>query len=285
MPRRYFDTHLGQLHVRMEGNGQPLLLLGSAGRSATVFNRLFPLLSGEFQLIAPDLFGTGNSDVLPPGANMLSIARSMEELLQTCGAERASVYGFHTGNKIGTALAANWPARVDKLVLAGQSHSLIPSNEERNRVIGGRTKEYFAERQGDPVAKGLRDWANMQRRVTDLWWPDALLADSPQRLHALGQARTQVLDELLCFDSTSALYGINFAYDLASDLARIQAPTLVLEIATPDENRKLGPQGPKVCALVAGSSLHTMQADGFRLTLEDRAEELAAILRGFLAAG
>ncbi len=282
MPRRYIDTSLGQLHARIEGQGPPLLLLGSAGRSASVFRRLGPLLSRQFRLIAPDLFGTGNSDPLPPGATIRSIAGAMVELLQACGAQSANVYGFHTGNKIAAALAANWPERIADLVLAGQSHSLIPSNEERNRVIGGRTKEYFDEQGIDATTRALRDWAILQRRIGALWWPEGLLQESPRRTALLSQVRAEVLDELQCFESTPALYRINFAYDLAADLPRIRARTLVLEIATPDESRHLGAQGPKVCALVPGSTLRTLQADGFRLTLEGQAEELAAVLLEFL---
>jgi pimeloyl-ACP methyl ester carboxylesterase len=282
MPRRYIDTSLGQLHARIEGQGPPLLLLGSAGRSASVFRRLLPLLSTKFRVIAPDLFGTGNSDPLPPAATIPSIAGAMDELLRACDAESASIYGFHTGNKIATALAANWPARVVNLVLAGQSHSLIPSNEERNSVIGGRTKEYFDAPDGDAQARAVRDWATLQRRVAALWWPDGLLQDSPQRAELLSQVRAEVLDELQCFESTPALYRINFAYDLASDLPRIRARTLVLEIATPDESRHLGAQGPRVCALIPGATLRTLHADGFRLTLEGQAQELAAVLTEFL---
>lgn len=282
MPRRYIDTSLGQLHARIEGEGSPFLLLGSAGRSSSVFRRLVPLLLQKFRIIAPDLFGTGNSDPLPAGATIRSIAGAMDELLQACGAERTSVYGFHTGNKIAAALAAHWPQRVADLVLAGQSHSLIPSNEERNRVIGGRTKEYFDEPDGGAQTRAVRDWATLQRRVAALWWPDGLLEDSPRRAEVLRQVRAEVLDELQCFESTQALYRINFAYDLASDLPRIRARTLVLEIATPDESRHLGAQGPKVCALIPGAVLRTMHAYGFRLTLESQAEELAAVLREFL---
>jgi pimeloyl-ACP methyl ester carboxylesterase len=207
----------------------------------------------------------------------------MEQVLESCGARQAHVYGYHTGNKIGTALAANWPERVASLVLAGQNHSLIPSNEERNLVIGGRTKEYFAPPAGDATARAVRTWATLQKRVAALWWPEAALTPSSAQAEALAQTRAEVLDELTSFEGTPALYRANFAYDLEADLKKIRARTLVLEIATPDETRHLGPQGQKVCALVPGSKLATIQADGFRLTLEDKAEELAAVLGEFFS--
>ena len=125
MPRHYVNTALGQMHVRTQGSGPPLLLLGSAGRSARMFDHLIPLLSERFQLIAPDMFGHGNSDPLPASVDIRAIAGCMAELLDAFSIQRANVYGFHSGNKIGAALAANWPDRIDKLILAGQSHSII----------------------------------------------------------------------------------------------------------------------------------------------------------------
>ena len=92
-----------------------------------------------------------------------------------------------------------------------------------------------------------------------------------------------MLDEIQCSDGTAALYEINFAYDLDSDLRRIAMPTLVLEITTPTETRELGRQGDEVCALIPGAISKVMHADGFRLTLEDKAEELSKILREFFA--
>jgi pimeloyl-ACP methyl ester carboxylesterase len=279
MSRHYVHTALGQAHVRIEGQGPVVLLLGSAGRSASVFRRLIPLLADRFTLVAPDLFGTGSSDPLPEDADIRAIAHAMSQVATAFGGQKAHVYGYHTGNKVATAMAANWPERVESLVLAGQNHSLIPSNEERNRVIGGRTKEYFAAPVKDEAERGLRDWETLHQRVEKLWRPAA----APDRLEALAQARAEVLDELTSFASTAALYRINFAYDLESDLRRVRARTLVLEIATPDEIEHLGPQGAKVCALIPGAQLKTIQADGFRLTLEDKAEELAVILGEFFA--
>ena len=285
MPRRYVDTSLGQVHLRVEGRGPALLLLGSAGRSLRVFDRLVPLLEGAFTVVAPDLPGSGHSDPLPPGAGIAALAACMDEVLASLGIARTHVYGFHTGNKIGAALAAGWPQRVDRLVLAGQSHSLIPVNEERNDVIRGRTSNYFADQDlRGSEAKAVHDWETLQRNVNDLWWPAGSKSEGPLRAQALAQARRQVLDEIQCFDGIAALYEANFAHDFHADLQRIAAPTLVLEVETPDENRMLGPQAGRVCALVPRSVSRSLRADGFRLTLEDQGDRLAAVLLEFFAA-
>jgi len=45
MKRAYADIPEGQMHYRIEGNGEPLLLLHSAVRSSAEYNRAIPFLS------------------------------------------------------------------------------------------------------------------------------------------------------------------------------------------------------------------------------------------------
>ena len=282
MLRRYVTTRLGQLHTVSEGSGRPLLLIGSAGRSASIFDRLIPLLSPRRKVIAADLFGTGNSALLPNDATIETLAAAMTDLLDEYNIDQADVYGFHTGNKIGTALAALYAKRVDHLILCGQSHSIIPSRDERNSVIGGRVREYFNAPTADDTSLRVHAWAELQRRVMALWWPDAAFDPAGDRAVALADARQRVIDELLSFDSTATLYRINFEYDLAAHLPRIKARTLIVEVVTPDEDRLLGRRGAQMQALIPGSELVVLEDDGFRLTLENRAADLARIIDGFL---
>ena len=95
-------------------------------------------------------------------------------------------------------------------------------------------------------------------------------------------ARLLALDELQA-EGTAALYAANFAYDLGRDYARIAAPTLVLEVATPEEDRTIGRQGPAVQRLIPSAALETLQEpEDHTLTLENRAQDLAAILLRWL---
>lgn len=283
MSRHYASTALGQIHLRREGQGPALLLLGSTGRSLRMFDGLVALLRDTFTVVAPDLPGCGNSDPLPAGATMTDIAACMIEVMDAQAIARAHLYGFHTGNKIAAAMAARWPQRVHRLVLAGQSHSLVPVNEERNGVIRGRTGNYFEGHAARGTqAQAIRDWDSLQRSVNALWWPAGSTAQGPQCSAALERARSQVLDEIQCTAGIPALYEANFAHDFHGDLQRVTVPTLVLEVETPEENRKLGPQAARVCALIPGSRARALQAQGFRLTLEEHSGDVAAVLREFL---
>lgn len=282
MSRGYADTALGQIHYRREGSGPTLLLLSASGRSSRMFTRLLPLVASRFDAIALDNPGFGGSDPLPDGTTIEQLAEAFIAVLDELGIERTHLYGLHTGNKIATAIAARWPARIDRLVLAGQSHSLIPDQAERNARILEIVREYV-EKPEHEESPALAEWASLFRRVSDLWWDRKLIGGGFSAVER-GFAQELVLDELEAA-GTAGLYAANFAYDLGRDLARVAAPALVVEVATPAEDRAIGRQGPAVQSLIPGSLLRTIEEPrGHTLTLENRARDLADILLEFLDA-
>ncbi|MCW5770470.1 MAG: alpha/beta fold hydrolase [Rhodospirillaceae bacterium] len=81
------------------------------------------------------------------------------------------------------------------------------------------------------------------------------------------------------------LYDANFAYDLAGDLRRIPNRTLIVEIATPEEDTHPGRQGAALLRYIPRSTLVTFEEpDGLGHTLDNRAEELAAEILRFVEA-
>lgn len=103
-----------------------------------------------------------------------------------------------------------------------------------------------------------------------------------QRRNAIIAGLPHLPGETEC--DTRALYAANFAYDLAADLARIHAPTLVLELTTDEEDRSVGRQAQAVQALIPGPvrlAELPHRHPGF-CTLEHLAEETAALVEDFL---
>lgn len=273
----YADTAMGQVHYRRGGAGAPLLLLGSSGRSSSIFEAVIPLLAPHFDAVAIDTPGFGQSCPLPQGAGIEDLAGCAAEVLDVLGIRRCHLYGLHTGNKIATAFAGRWPERVDRLVLAGQSHSLIPDRALRNEAILAIVRGYFEQPVPEHFA-ALGEWAATFRRLSAAWWDPALLAAGADGA-ARRVVRNATLDEILS-TGTAALYQANFAYDLGAGYTGIRAPTTVLEITTPDEDRTVGRQADAVVALIPGSAAIRTIAEpgGHTLTLENRAEDLAAII-------
>jgi len=283
MPRGYVETMLGQVHFVRAGAGPSLVLLAASGRSSRMFAALMDLLALAFDVCAIDTPGFGNSDPLPPGTTVEQLAACVIEVLDQLGIARTHLYGLHTGNKIATALVGRWPDRVDRLVLAGQSHSLIPDRELRNATILQIVQEYFEAPATGP-GTDLVDWSAAFQRLAAIWWDRHLVAaaGAPE---SLAHARNLALDELQS-GGTAELYRANFAYDLGRGFTAITVPTLILEIATPAEDATIGRQGPAVQRLIPGATLQTiMEPGGHTLTLENRVRDLADILLAALPHG
>ena len=242
----YADTSIGQIHYRECGTGEPLLLLHPAPRSSRIYKRLMPLIEHS-RVLALDLPGFGESCDLVGGATMQSIAAIIVEFLDALHVKRADVFGLHSGNKVGAALAANAPEKVRHFIFAGMRHSILLDAARRNEAM----KTYVANKK--PVL-----------READ---PEAF--DDEQ------------LDKLQCQRAYDALYAANYAFDLTDALMRIAAPTLVLELAVPAEDA-LGSPGQEICARMRNAQLVKLLGND-REFLQGKPNELASLITKFLS--
>ena len=119
MKRAYIDTPAGQVHYRMQGVGEPLLLLHQAKTSSDEYVLMMPILAKTHQIIAMDTLGYGNSDA-PSKVRPLveDYAHNVVDFLDALGIKRASIFGHLTGAGIAVEVAAANPERVNKLILS-----------------------------------------------------------------------------------------------------------------------------------------------------------------------
>lgn len=119
--RRFFDLPGRQIHYReTEGHGPPLVLLhllpGSAKQMEPVMRDLAPR-----HCIAPDMAGTGDSDLLHlPAPGIADYAHDTIALLEgIAGESPVDLYGNHTGAAIAIEVALAVPRLVRRVVLDG----------------------------------------------------------------------------------------------------------------------------------------------------------------------
>lgn len=249
----------GAIHYVEAGSGAPLLLLHATPGSYRAFRQLQPLLASRFRTIALDTPGYGSSDALPGAASIEALAAGVVALLDALQLQRAHVLGLHTGNKIAAAMAAQWPDRVERLVLAGQTHSLIVDQIGRNRAIRQLVDHYFA-RFGASAdgAHRVRKWLMAHADVQGLWWQQPLLCGTDVADEDVAVAEAMVIDHLLGWRSIVPTYEAIFHHDLAAAMRRISAPTLVLELRPADEAH-IAAQAPAICELIAGARLALLE--------------------------
>lgn len=254
----YAGTARGSVHYAQAGGGVPLLLLHATPGSWRAFRQLAPLLAGRFRTIAVDTPGYGNSDPLPGPVSIDAMAESIVALLDAMELPRAHVLGLHTGNKIAAALAARWPDRVDRVVLAGHTHSLIVDKKGRDDAIRHLVDHYFP-RFGSSAdgAHLVRQWLMAQADVQPLWWPQQLLSGREVAAEDVAIAEGMVIDHLLGWRSIVPTYEAIFDFDLAAALRQVRTATLVLELRPHDESH-LPAQAPVIRELIPGSRSATL---------------------------
>ncbi len=209
----YADVRFGQMHYAIRRNpaagDQVLVLLNPRARCSLPMLTRFPDIG---TVIGVDLPAFGRSSALPDGPAMRDIAGGFIECLDTLGFGRVDLFGLHTGHKIATAMALHWPDRIDRLIVAGRSHSLIPDHTARNAAM----KAVVDENQVDMAI------IRMEGRY----------ADEPGATRAFAD-----------------MFAANFAFDFAAAMRAIARPTLVLEITSERED---GLYGRQAAALIAG---------------------------------
>jgi len=280
MKRGYADTAEGQIHYLSDGTGEPLLLLHQTG-SSRQFCKMMPMLAQHYKVYAPDNLGSGNSDPVPPGLQMTDLARSMIHFMDFLKIEKAHVFGFHTGNKIGTEMAAAWPSRVDRLILCGKTHSMMADHEALNlalkAVVAQSMRNFEPAPDGSHLAK---QWAAEFGDLSSLWW-DTSNAGAQTLTAELMRRRKELVIEKLQLRDLDEMYSAIYAFDLGARMRQIKAKTLIIEIEAPEEAR-LGRQGEKLLQLVPGSRLASVAHTQGGLPVEAEAEELARLTLDFL---
>ncbi|MFN8534129.1 MAG: alpha/beta hydrolase [Dehalococcoidia bacterium] len=133
-PRKgYVDAPTGQVHYRVLGDGEPLVLLHQSPNSSLMFSRAMPHLAAlGLKAIAIDTPGYGNSDVPDSLPTVETYASVIPAVLDAFGLERSAVLGHHTGAATACEFAASQPEKVTKLILNGPP---VYTDDERLRRL------------------------------------------------------------------------------------------------------------------------------------------------------
>lgn len=178
-----------------------LVLSGSIGSTTEMWEPQLPALAG-FDVVAVDHPGHGRGPVPKEPIAIADLGRAVLAELDRRGTERASFCGLSLGGAVGIWLAANAPGRVERLVLAC-------------------TKPAFRDPQGwDDRAATVR--AHGMEAIVDTvierWFTPAFRA----------RARWRAMMASIDPEGYASCCELLRDLDLRADLARIEAPTLVL---------------------------------------------------------
>lgn len=203
--RAYVDSPEGQIHYRIAGSGEPLLLIHQASTSSADFKRVMPILAETHLVMALDLPGYGESDKPSRVYQIPDYVQSAIGFLDSLGVDKASIVGQHAGACIAVELAVTHPEWVDKLILSG-----LPVHREQGLPYPNFMEPWQAKQDGSHL---MRVW-----EVVTSWGPRAPL-EIIQEL---------ALDYFKTGPGNEELHHASWDYLCLPRLPLIKSPTLVL---------------------------------------------------------
>ena len=172
------------LYHEVHGTGRPLVVLhGGVMNAETSFGAMIPRLAAAHQVIAIDLQGHGHTADSDRPVTLANFAADVVGLLDHLGIERADLFGFSLGSLVSIEMAATYPARVHRLVLASghiradgyhpeildpeQSSPLLPTEEDLEAmrvayeaVAPGPTHFFPFLEKMQPVVSAFEGWSD-----------------------------------------------------------------------------------------------------------------------------
>ena len=110
-------TNGTELHVRVGGQGQAVVLLHGFGDTGDMWAPIAARLVANHTVIVPDLRGMGLSAHPGTGYTKANEARDIAGVLDALKVDKAQLVTHDIGNMVGYALAAQFPARITKWVV------------------------------------------------------------------------------------------------------------------------------------------------------------------------
>jgi pimeloyl-ACP methyl ester carboxylesterase len=107
------------IHYRVYGSGDPLLLLHGFGGCGSNWEPFVSALALKYRVIVPDLRGHGWSTNPSHEFTHRQSAEDIRALMDQLGIQRARAMGISTGGMTLIHLATRYPGRVERMVLIG----------------------------------------------------------------------------------------------------------------------------------------------------------------------
>lgn len=250
-----------RLRVKVQGSGPPLLLVMGLGGNIEMWQPLVEELS-DFETIAFDAPGMGESDIPRWPISMRALARIAAGVVRELGYARVNVLGVSYGGAIAQELAHRHREIVRRIVLAATSYGMFSlPGKPRALALLATPYRYYSRSHLKAIAPRLYG-GHVARQ------PELLDRDAYARLGHAPSWRGYAWQLAAIAGWSSLPY-----------LRRIRVPVLVL---TGDDDpiiRVLN--GRILAALIPGAHLHVMRGSG-HLFLIDEARKSAGLIRRFL---
>ena len=252
---------------RVEGEGEPLLLLNGGLMTYAAWEPLSTRLRKHHRLILCDLRG----QLLSPGLAPRDLAGNVADLtalLDHLGLDSVHVLGASYGGEVGLLMAALAPRRVRSLIAV----TVADYADEAMRVDGEEWRRLLA------AATDLESRGRFYEHLVGSVYSDAFRRRFGNELAARRSQVAAMPDDW--WSSLRSIFEAVASLDLRPDLGAIRTPTLIV-LAASD---RLMPAGRSLtlAAAIAGAETRMHETSGHALVAEDPGW-LARVSLDFLA--
>lgn len=231
---RHVDVGDAEIHLRIGGEGPPLLLLHGFPQTGVAWHEVAPRLAAEYTVVVPDLRGYGESTgPADPGAadyTHRAMAADMVAVMEALGHGECRIAGHDRGARVGYRFALDFPERVRKLAVL----DIVPTLETAERMnyenAKGRYHWLFLA-QPHPIPETLinNEPTFYVDHLIESWSADADDLD-PEAVAAYHRSFRRERVVRACCEDYRAGLSLDLDHDRASRDAddRIECPLLVL---------------------------------------------------------
>jgi pimeloyl-ACP methyl ester carboxylesterase len=276
---RLVDVDGVRLHTVSGGDGPPLLLVGGWPQTWYVWRYVMPRLAEDYRVIAVDPRGVGVSDAPDDGYDSGTLAWELVALMDQLGYRRFALIGHDVGMWTSYAAAADYPDRIERLVLAEANiPGVAPSppllgpeavndrlwhfafNRKRGlneELVRGREHLYFGDQFASKAAIPL---------------PEAAVGFYVQTLARSAEALRASFEFYRAID------------EIIAQNERRRAHPLTIPVLTLAGDRSLGPRVGEIGRIIAHDPVNVVIANCGHYLPEEQPEALLGHLLPFLSA-
>ncbi len=220
---RVLADPVGDIHYHEAGEGPALILLHGSGPGVTGwanFEDNLPVFAQHFRSYILDLPGYGKSAPVA-GMPMQVCADAVIRFMDGLQIDKAHIMGNSLGGMVGSMVAAQQPARVDRFVtIGGVGYGLFNAfpNEGINLLVN------FIE---DPTHERLVQWLHSMVYDKSIVTNDLIERRMKQALDPVTYETSRKLYSRAAMEAIAAMTEGPHAAATFAHLAAIQAPTLI----------------------------------------------------------
>src|SRR5262245_21933384 len=261
------------IHVRSGGTGPAVVLLHGYGETGDMWVPLATDLARDHTVIVPDLRGMGLSSKPSGGFDKKNQALDVSGVMDALGVSQADVVAHDIGNMVAFQFAAQFPARVHRLVLIDAP---VPGVGPWEEILKNPLLWHF--RFGGPDMERLV--AGRERIYLDRFWNE--FSASPDRFGEAARRHYAALYALPGAMHSGFAQFAAFDQDAVDNKAFLARGRLKLPILAVGGEKSFGPMMATVMRAGADNVTEGVVPDSGHWIMEENPRATIQLVRAFL---